>query len=109
FIHRYQANIPGLSKLQHATQNMLFSIPRGRGVGGWDLRMRVQLEKIRRAVEGNVDPQRIREFANQIGQYGAHPDWIIRFLRAFNPYAATTGPMRVTEFKTAVGVTGLKS
>jgi hypothetical protein len=109
FIHRYQTRLPGVSQLQHATQNLLFAIPRGRGVGGWDLRMRVQLEKIRRAVEGDVDPQRIRENSNQIGQYGAHPDWIIRFLRAFNPYAATTATMRLTELKTAVGVTGMKS
>ena len=53
---------------------MLFGIPEGRGVKGWDLRMRVQLEKIRRSVEGNTDPQRIREFANQIGQYTSKPD-----------------------------------
>lgn len=99
----------GLAWLQRKTHNLLFGIPKGRGIQGWDLRMRVQLEKIRRAAEGNRDPQRIREFANQLGQYGAHPDWIIGALRELNPYAATTLPMRWTELKTAMGVSGLKS
>lgn len=103
------AKVTGLKWLQKKTHNLLFGIPKGRGVGGWDLRMRVQLEKIRRAAEGNVDPQRIREFANQIGQYGSHPDWIVGALREINPYAATTLPMRLTELKTSVGVSGIKS
>jgi hypothetical protein len=104
----FQAKIPVLKQIQGATQKLLFGIPKGRGVGGWDLRMRVQLEKIRRAVEGNTDPQRIREFANQIGQYTKKPDWLIEAVKKVNPYAATTLPMRVTELKQAVGTSGLK-
>jgi hypothetical protein len=107
--NQYKTNVPGIRQLQNATHQLLFGVPKGRGVGGWDLRMRVQLEKIRRAVEGNRDPQRIREFANQIGQYGSHPDWIVKGLRTVNPYAATTLPMRLTELKQAVGTSGLKS
>jgi hypothetical protein len=109
FGSRYESNIPGLKWLQQKTTNLLFGVPKGKGLNGWDLRMRVQLEKIRRAAEGNQDPQRIREFANQIGQYGAHPDWVVRGLRTINPYAATTLPMRLTELKTAVGTSSLKS
>jgi hypothetical protein len=104
----YQAKIPVLRQIQGATQKLLFGIPKGHGVGGWDLRMRVQLEKIRRAVEGNTDPQRIREFANQIGQYTKKPDWLIEAVKKVNPYAATTLPMRLTELKQAVGTSGLK-
>jgi len=106
---RTMAKIPLLGWLQRKTHQLLFGVPKGRGFNGWDLRMRVQLEQIRRAAEGNRDPQRIREFANQIGQYGAHPDWIIGALRNLNPYAATTLPMRVTELKTAAGFSGLKA
>lgn len=103
------SKIPGIRQLKSATNNLLFGIPKGRGLYGWDLRMRVQLEMIRRAAEGNKDPQRIREFANQIGQYGAHPNWFIGALRKINPYAATTVPMRITELKTAVGISGFKN
>ncbi len=98
----------GMEWLQRKTANLLFGIPEGKGVQGWDLRMRVQLEKIRRSAEGNVDPQRIREFANQIGQYGRHNSWAVEALKKINPYAATTLPMRLTELKTAIGMTGLK-
>jgi hypothetical protein len=108
FGHRYQSKIPGIKQLQGATQNMLFGIPKGKGVRGWDLRMRVQLEKIRRSVEGDKDPQRTREFANQIGKYGSHVDWFTRGLRTVNPYAATTVAMRGTELKTLVGAPGFK-
>jgi hypothetical protein len=104
----FQAKIPVLKQIQGATQKLLFGIPKGRGVGGWDLRMRVQLEKIRRTVEGNTDPQRIREFSNQIGQYTKKPDWLIEAVKKVNPYAATTLPMRATELKQAVGTSGLK-
>jgi len=98
----------GMQWLQHKTHNLLFGIPRGKGVQGWDLRMRVALEETRRATEGNVDPQRIREFSNQIGQYGSHPDWIIAKMREINPYAATTLPLRWTEMKQILGGSGLK-
>jgi len=103
------AKYTGLKWLQKQTHKLLFGIPKGKGFNGWDLRMRVQLEQIRRAVEGNRDPQRIREFANQIGQYGAHPDWIIGALRELNPYAATSLAMRVTELKHMAGISGLKT
>jgi hypothetical protein len=109
FTSMYQSKLPGIRQLQSKTHDLLFGIPKGRGVGGWDLRMRVQLEKIRRAAEGDRNPQRIREFANQIGQYGSHPDWFIRGLRKINPYAATTLPMRLTELKQAVGTSDLKA
>jgi hypothetical protein len=106
----YQAKrIPGVKQLQHASQKLLFGIPKGRGVGGWDLRMRVQLEKIRRAVEGDTDPERIRKFSNQIGQYTSKPDKFIEIWRKFQPYAATTGPLRVTEFRQLFGGSGLKA
>ncbi len=98
----------GLQWLQRKTNNLLFGVPKGYGINGWDLRMRVQLERIRRSAEGNVDPQRIREFANQIGQYGRHNSWAVEALKKINPYAATTLPMRWTELKTAIGNTGLK-
>jgi hypothetical protein len=104
----YESKIPILRQIQAGTNKLLFGVPKGRGVGGWDLRMRVQLEKIRRVVEGNVDPQRIREFANQIGQYTDKPDWIIEAIRNVNPYAATTLPMRLTELRRAFGGSGLK-
>jgi hypothetical protein len=109
FGERYGSKIPGIRQLKNVTNNLLFGIPKGQGLYGWDLRMRVQLEKIRRAAEGNRDPQRIREFANQIGQYGSHPNWFIGALRKINPYAATTVPMRITELKTAVGISGFKN
>jgi hypothetical protein len=106
----YQAkHIPVVKQLQRLTQKLLFGIPEGRGVSGWDLRMRVQMEKIRRAVEGNTDPQRIREFANQIGQYTSKPDKLIEVMRAVNPYSATSLPMRATELKQLVGSSGLKA
>jgi hypothetical protein len=113
FGNRYElrgrlATYSGLRWLQKKTHNLLFGIPRGKGFNGWDLRMRVALEDIRRTVEGNADPQRVREFANQIGQYGAHPDWFIRGLKTINPYAATSLPMRWTEMKQMVGISGLK-
>jgi len=108
FGHRYQSKIPGIKQLQGATQNLLFGIPKGKGVRGWDLRMRVQLEKIRRAVESEKNPQRTREFSNQIGKYGSHVDWFTRGLRVVNPYAATTVALRWTELKTLVGAPGFK-
>lgn len=108
FGERYQSNIPIVKGIQQRTNKLLFGIPKGYGVNGWDLRMRVYLEQIRRAAEGNVDPQRMREFANQIGQYGSHTDWVVNGLKTINPYAATTLPMRLTELKTAVGSSGLK-
>ena len=73
--------------------------------------MRVILEEIRRAAEPNLknDKQRMRQFANQIGQYGTMKSWAIRALAKINPYAATTLPMRWAELKTLIGSSGLKS
>jgi hypothetical protein len=103
------AKYTGVKFLQDKAHKLLFGLPEGKGIGGWDLRMRVQLEKIRRAAEGNNDPQRIREFANQIGQYGSQNDWLISGAKVLNPYAGTTLPMRWTELKQAVGTSGLQS
>ena len=110
FYERYHTNIPGLKQAQAWSNDLLFGVPKGKGVKGWDLRMRVQLEKIRRAAEPALanDPQRMRENANQIGEYGSQVSWPIKALRTLNPYAATTLRMRVTELKTALGLHGFQ-
>jgi hypothetical protein len=108
FGEAYGSKIPGLKQAKEFSNRLLFGIPKGKGVMGWDLRMRVQLENIREAVEGNRDPQRIRENANQIGEYGRHNSWLTRVVKAVNPYGGTTVAMRLTELKTAVGLSGFK-
>lgn len=105
----YESKVPVLGKLQHASHQLLFGIPEGKGVKGFDLRVRVAAEKIRRAVEGNTDPKRIRDFSNQFGQYTSKPDQIVDIVKHVNPFAATNLPLRVTELKQyLLGDSGLR-
>lgn len=88
----------------------LFGFPEGQHVlGGFDLRARVVLEKLRRLAEGNKDPQRTRDYLNQLGQYTRNPDYIISKVRELNRYAATQLPQKLLEYKRLVGDTGLKA
>lgn len=121
------SKIPIAGHLSSVTHDALFGLPEGKAslprmvkalfrpgtnAGfGFDLRLRVIAEKIRRQVEGNEDPQRIREFANQFGQYTHHPDALISGLKKtglFSPYLATSLPVQLTEFKQLVGDAGFK-
>lgn len=102
------SKIPGLGRVQESAHDLLFSVPEGKGIKGFDMRIRVALEKIRREVEGNTDPQRIRDFSNQVGQYTDKPAKIIELLKKFNPYLATQLPMRATEMRQLIGGSGLK-
>lgn len=110
FYERYHVNAPGIKEAQAWSNDLLFGIPKGKGAKGFDLRMRVALEDIRKAAEPALanDPQRMRENANQIGEYGSQVSWPIKALRTLNPYAATTLRMRVTELKTALGLHGFQ-
>lgn len=99
----------GMINANHFTHDFLFSLPEGKGLKGFDLRLRVMAEKMRRAVEGNTDPTRIREFANQFGQYTTKPDSLIEHLKVANPFTATTAPVQLTEFKQLIGDAGFKN
>jgi hypothetical protein len=103
-----QTRIPVLGKLQNMSHDALFAVPEGKGLKGFDLRVRMVMEALRERIEGNQDPQRTRDFLNQFGQYTAHPDHVIERMRMLNPYAATTLPLRATEFKQLIGETGLE-
>lgn len=102
------SKIPGVGNVQSYVHDFLFGIPKGKGMGGWDMRVRGELEMIRRAVEKNKDPQRTRDFLNQVGQYTDKPSKSIDRLKWFNPFLASQLPMRVTEIKQGLGFTGLK-
>lgn len=103
----YMTNtIPGISKAQHFVHDFLFSAPEGKGLTGFDIRARVFMEKMRRAVEGNEDPKRMRDFANQLGQYTAKPDTMVEMARVLNPYAATSLGMRPAEVRHLIGDPG---
>jgi hypothetical protein len=111
FREKYGTKIPGLKQVSEFTNKLLFGYPSGKGVMGFDLRMRVLLEEIRRNAEPALakDKQRMRVFSNQMGQYGTMASWPVRALRHVNPYAATTLPMRWAELRTLFGGSGLKS
>lgn len=102
------SKIPGVGEMQRWSHDQLFGIPEGKGVKGWDLRMRVAQEMQRRALELDRDPRRMREQANRLGEYGSNQSWYIRAFKALNPYAATSGPMRLTELKQLFGFSGLE-
>jgi hypothetical protein len=111
FREKYGTKLPVLKNISEFTNKLLFGYPSGKGVMGFDLRMRVLLEEIRRNAEPHLakDRQRMRQFANQMGQYGTMASWPVRALRHINPYAATTLPMRWAELRTLVGGSGLRS
>ncbi len=97
-----------LSKVADWPHEKLFGLPEGKGLNGFDLRARVVLEGLREAFEGNQDPQRTREFLNQLGQYTKNPDYLIQAARYLNPYAATQLPMKLTEYRQMAGGSGLR-
>jgi hypothetical protein len=111
FREKYGTQLPVLKHVSEFTNKLLFGYPTGKGVMGFDLRMRTLLEEIRRNAEPHLanDKQRMRQFANQLGQYGTMASWPVRALRHINPYAATTLPMRWAELRTLVGGSGLRS
>lgn len=110
----YIGTLPGISNVQHFVHDSLFSVPEGKGLKGFDLRTRVYAEKMRRAVEppradGTHDPKRMREFANQFGQYTSKPDRLIQIARYFNPFSATALPVRVAEMRHLTGDAGFNT
>lgn len=108
---QYQSKIPTLGKYQNWVHNVLFGVPKGRGINGWDARVRVAGEMIRRAAEPQYagDPQRMRDFASQFNQYMEKPDLYIEAMRKFAPYSATHVPTVGFGLKQVVGISGLKS
>ena len=108
FVERLK--IPGISQISNFTHDVLFGLPEGKGIDGFDLRARVAIEKLRRQLEPELvnDPQRMREVANQFGQYMNNQDGLVKFLKQFNPYASTQLPMRMAEMKQLIGDSGIK-
>ena len=103
------AQVPGLKQAQNFSHDFLFSLPEGRGLSGFDLRLRVMAEKMREAAEGNTDPKRVREFASQFGQYTSKPDRFVQSLRTVAPFAATSMPVKLTEARLLMGNAGYRN
>lgn len=114
---RYESSVadrvPVLSQWQHGVHEGLFGLPKpnkgpmGLGVMGWDMRMQVVAEQMRSRVEGNNDPNRIREFQSQFSHYSASISHGIEFVSRFNVFAKTRVPRVMTSLKQVAGVTGL--
>ena len=95
---------------QSWVHDLLFGIPDAKGIKGWDVRVRVVAELARRAAEPELanDPKRMREFANQFGQYASNPEAMIKTLRFINPFTGTSIPMRITELRHLFGGHGFE-
>jgi hypothetical protein len=104
------AGATGVTAAQEFSHNLLFSVPKGKGIMGFDLRMRAVLEKMRRDAEPALaaDKQRMRENSNQLGQYGTMKSWPVQAMQHVAPFSATSMPMRWSELKTFIGNSGFK-
>jgi hypothetical protein len=114
---RYESSIAGkvpvLSQWQHGVHEGLFGLPKPNkgplnlGVMGWDMRMQIVAEQMRARVEGNTDPNRVREFQSQFSHYSASISHAIEWASRYNVFAKTRVPRVMTSLKQIAGVTGL--
>jgi len=121
--------IPGvgpkvIQPLLDASHGFLFGMPEGKALSGsgsalerigrvgFDIRLRTLAEATREAFEGNQDPQRVREFANQFGQYATKSDQVIDKMKqipVLSPFVSTSLPVQLTELRQLTGDIGLKN